>query len=65
MKRFRMFEAVADVAEGNISIEEITVALNHAVRIQRQRQLIQEVIAATKKTYYLRSATWPPSTHRP
>jgi hypothetical protein len=41
VKRSRMFEAVADVAEGKISIEELTVALNHAVRVQRQRQLIQ------------------------
>ena len=34
-KRDRMFEAVTDVAEGRISIEELTVALNHAVRAQR------------------------------
>ncbi len=33
VKRSRMFEAVADVAEGKISIEELTVALNHAVRV--------------------------------
>jgi hypothetical protein len=30
-KRSRMFEAVKDVAEGKISIEELTVALNNAV----------------------------------
>ena len=40
-KRDRMFEAVADVAEGRISIEELTVALNNAVRVQGYRQMIQ------------------------
>ncbi len=30
-KRSRMFEAVKDVAEGKISMEELTVALNNAV----------------------------------
>ncbi len=41
VKRSRMFEAVADVAEGKISVEELTVALNHAVRVHRQRQFTQ------------------------
>ena len=41
VKRSRMFEAVTDVAEGNISIEELTVALNHAVAIRRHRQIAQ------------------------
>ncbi len=41
VKRDRMFEAVPDVAEGNISIEELTVALNHAVRSRQYRQLAQ------------------------
>ncbi len=39
VKRSRMFEAVTDVAEGNISIEELTVALNHAARSRQYRQL--------------------------
>jgi hypothetical protein len=41
VKRSRMFEAVTDVAEGNISIEELMVALNHAVRSRQYRQLAQ------------------------
>jgi hypothetical protein len=36
-----MLEAVTDVAEGNISIEELTVALNHAVACRRNRQIAQ------------------------
>ncbi len=36
-----MFEAVNDVAEGNISVEELTVALNNAVRSRQFRQLAQ------------------------
>ncbi len=32
VKRSRMFKAVNDVAEGDISVEELTVALNNAVR---------------------------------
>ncbi len=41
VKRSRMFEAVTDVAESNISIEELTVALNNAVRSRRHRQIAQ------------------------
>ncbi len=36
-----MFETVNDVAEGNISVEELTVALNNAVRSRQFRQLAQ------------------------
>ncbi len=36
-KRSRMFRAVKDVAEGEISIEELTVALNNAVRSRNLR----------------------------
>ncbi len=42
VKRSRMFEAVSDVAEGDISVEELTVALNNAVRSRHYlRQLAQ------------------------
>ncbi len=42
VKRSRMFQAVSDVAEGDISIEELTVALNNAVRCRHLRQLAQK-----------------------
>jgi hypothetical protein len=41
VKRSRMFRAVKDVAEGEISIEELTVALNNAVRSRNLRLIAQ------------------------
>ncbi len=41
VERSRMFKVVNDVAEGDISIEELTVALNNAVRSRHLRQLAQ------------------------
>jgi hypothetical protein len=41
VKRSRMFKVVNDVAEGDISVEELTVALNNAVRSRHLRQLAQ------------------------
>ncbi len=41
VKRSRMFRAVKDVAEGDISIEELTVALNNAVRSRHLRLIAQ------------------------
>jgi esterase/lipase superfamily enzyme len=40
-KHFRMFRSVKDVAEGEISIEELTVALNNAVRSRHLRLIAQ------------------------
>ena len=40
-KRSRMFKAVKDVAEGEISIEELTVALNNAVTDRNLRLIAQ------------------------
>jgi hypothetical protein len=37
-----MFRAVKDVAEGKISIEELTVALNNAVRSRNLRLIIAQ-----------------------
>jgi hypothetical protein len=39
-KRSRMFEAVKDVAGGNISLQELTVALNNAVWQEERPQEI-------------------------
>ncbi len=50
VKRSRMFQAVSNVAEGDISIEELTVALNNAERSRHLRQLAKSIIATTKRT---------------
>ncbi len=49
-KRSRMFRAVKDVAEEEISIEELTVALNNAARDRNLRLIAQGAFTTFQKS---------------
>jgi hypothetical protein len=63
-KRSRMLEDVRDVAEGSISIEDLTAALNKAVTKKSLRHGTQGVFISLLKSQASSTSTWQNSTDR-